>query len=239
MEAANFTAAEKSESRSQQCQVHVHHFSFRHPRHCPQGIHTAWSNRQWEVLLWGFEATEGRGAFGANVQTSGRTTIGFSTMTTRPLTHHSFFDNSWLAKTLQWFSTPPIRLTSPPATFSYSPRWKYGWKGFVLTRLRRSTQNRKRLSTHSHLRTCRDAWNHGKHARVAVYMPNGTISKETVENRSYGKKFFLMVKCPNFWVAPRIRISDGQLSCFSKLTFDMRLYGIWVAGLSPNLHLIV
>ena len=57
-------------------------------------------------------------AFGANVQTRGRKTIGFSTMTTRPLTHHSLFDNSWLRKTLQWFPTP-IRLTSPPATFSY------------------------------------------------------------------------------------------------------------------------
>jgi len=40
--------------------------------------------------------------FSANVQTSGRKTIGFSTMTTCPLTHHSLFDNSWLPKTLQW-----------------------------------------------------------------------------------------------------------------------------------------
>jgi hypothetical protein len=31
-----------------------------------------------------------------------------------------------------------------------------------LTRLRRSTQNRRRCSTHSHLRTSRDAWNDGK-----------------------------------------------------------------------------
>jgi hypothetical protein len=45
-------------------------------------------------------------AFGANVQTSGRTTTGFSTMTTRPLKHHLFFDNSWLPKTLQWFPPP-------------------------------------------------------------------------------------------------------------------------------------
>jgi hypothetical protein len=47
------------------------------------------------------------------------------------------------------------------------------------------------------LRTSRDAWNHGKHAM--------TTSKETVENRSYGKKlFFLWLNSPNFWVAPRI-----------------------------------
>jgi hypothetical protein len=81
-------------------------------------------------------------AFGANVQTSGRTTTGFSTMTKRPLTHHSLFDISGLPKTLHW-PPPPFALTSPPATFSCSPR-----KGVVLTRLKRSTQNRKRLSTH-------------------------------------------------------------------------------------------
>jgi hypothetical protein len=59
-----------------------------------------------------------------------------------------------------------------------------------LTRLRRSMQNRKRLSTHSHLRTSRDAWNHGKHAGIAVDMPKGTTLKETLETRSYGKKLF-------------------------------------------------
>ena len=76
-------------------------------------------------------------------------------------------------------------------------RWNYGWKGVVLTRLRRYTQNRKRLSTHSYLRTSRDAWNHGKHAGITVYMPMGTTSKEKVETRNYGKKLF-MVKFPEF-----------------------------------------
>jgi hypothetical protein len=32
--------------------------------------------------------------------------------------------------------------------------------------------------------TSRDAWNHGKNAGIAVYMPKGTTSKETVETRS-------------------------------------------------------
>jgi len=124
---------------------------------------------------------------------------GYSTMTTRPLTHHSLFDNFWLPKTLQWFPIPPIRLTSPPATFSYSPRWNCGWKGVILTRLRRSTLKRKRLSTRSHLRISRDAWNHGKHAGIAVYMPKGTTSKETVETRSYGKKLFLYGQIPRIF----------------------------------------
>ena len=126
-------------------------------------------------------------AFGANVQTSGRTIAGFSTMTTRPLTHHSF-QNSWVSKTLQWF--PPFAWLRPPATFSFSPRWNYDWKGVVFARLRTSTQNRKTLSTHSHLRTSREAWNHGEHAGIAVYMPKGPTSKEPVETGSYGKKLF-------------------------------------------------
>ena len=59
-------------------------------------------------------------AFGANVQTSGITTIGFSARTTRPLTHLLLFDNSCLPKTLQWFPTPlfawprPLRLFPIP-----------------------------------------------------------------------------------------------------------------------------
>jgi hypothetical protein len=35
-----------------------------------------------------------------------------------------------------------------------------------------------------HRRTIHDAWNHGKNAGIAVYMPKGTTSKETVETRS-------------------------------------------------------
>ena len=106
--------------------------------------------------------------------------------------------HSLLPKTLQWFP-PPIRLTSPPATFSYSPRWNYGWKGIILTQLRRSTQKCKRLSTHSHFRTSRDAWNHGKHAGIAVYMPKETTSKDTVETRSYSKKLFFYGQIPQIF----------------------------------------
>jgi len=81
----------KSASSSQECQVHVDRF-FPHPRNCPQGIRTTWSNRQWQVLLRGYEAADG----GHSVQTPTQVKkkIGFSTMTKRPLTHHSLFDNS-------------------------------------------------------------------------------------------------------------------------------------------------
>jgi len=216
---------------------------FRHPRHCSHGIRTPWSNRQWQVLLWGFEATEGggKGAFGANVQTSGRTTIGFSTMTTRPLTHHSLFDNSWLSKTLQWFSTPvfawprplrPFRIPRDEFTAERASFWHYWGDPCRIAR----------GYGHIHIWELPGMYEimGNTLGSLYIYMPNGTTSKETVETRSYGKKlFFLWSNAQNFCVAPRIRISDGQFSCFSKLTFDTILNGIWVAGLSPNLHQIV
>ena len=55
-------------------------------------------------------------AFGANDQTSGRKTIGFSTMTSYPLIHHSF-DNCCLPKTLQWFPTCPFPWPPPLQLF--------------------------------------------------------------------------------------------------------------------------
>jgi hypothetical protein len=126
-------------------------------------------------------------------------------MTMCPLTHHSLFDNSRLPKTLQWFPTPPLfTRPRPPATFFYSPRSNYSWKGIVLTQLRRSMQNHKRLSIHSHFKTSRDARNHEKHTEITVYMPKETTLKETVETRSYSKKHFLWSNSLKFWVAPRI-----------------------------------
>ena len=63
------------------------------------------------------------------------------------------------------------------------------------------------------MRTTREARNHGKHAGIAVYMPKGTTSMETVETKSYGKNlFFLWSNSPNFWVAPRIMSSRGELT---------------------------
>ena len=118
----------------------------RYPRHCPQGTRTPWSNRQWQVLLWGFEAAEG----------------GHSAQTSRQVEEKQLVSPPWQCarshitrcSTIPDFqkrysdSPPPIPLTTSPVTFSYSPRWNYGWKGVILTRLRRSTQKCKRLSTH-------------------------------------------------------------------------------------------
>jgi len=85
---------------------------------------TSFTVRFWSV--WGR-------VFGAEVRTSGRTTIGFSTMTTRPLTHHALFDNSWLPKTFQWFPTS-IRLTSPLLLFLFPKmKWRLKRRRFYTT----------------------------------------------------------------------------------------------------------
>jgi hypothetical protein len=78
---------------------------------------------------------------------------------------------------------PPFAWPRTLRLFPVPQDKNYGWKGVVLTRLRRSRQNRRRCS-HSHLRTSRDAWNDEKIAGIAVYMPKRTTSKQTVEYRS-------------------------------------------------------
>jgi hypothetical protein len=99
---------------------------------------------------------------------------------------------------------PPIRLTSPLATFSYSPqdeitaeRESFWHKWVVPHRIASGYR-------HNHI------WElpgmHeiiGENSGITVFMPKGPTSKETVETRSYGKKYFVWSNSPNFWVAPR------------------------------------
>ena len=185
VEVAKFTMAEKSATSLQQCQVHVDRFfdiqGIVHKEFVPPG-QTINGKFYCRVLK--------------RLREDNRLKHPDKWKKNNWLLHH---DNTPAHTSLvrQFLTSknitvipPPIRRTLPPATFSYSPRWNYGWKGVILTRLRRSTQKRKRLSTHSHLRTSRDAWNHGKHTGIAVYMPKGATSKETVETRSYSKKLF-------------------------------------------------
>ena len=74
---------------------------------------------------------------------------------------------------------PPTCLTLPPANFSYSPRWNYGWKGVVLTRLRRSTQKRKSLLTLTFenfqgcMKSWETSWNRCIHDQVGYFEGDG------------------------------------------------------------------
>jgi hypothetical protein len=126
-------------------------------------------------------------ALGANVQASGRT-IGFSTMTTRPFTQQSLFDNSWLPKTLQRFPTPYSSELAPCYFFPF-PKRKLLLKGRRFDTTEEIHAGSQEVID-THFRTLGDAWNYGKHAGIAVYVPKGTTSKETVETRSYSKNFF-------------------------------------------------
>ena len=103
--------SQKSTSSSQQYQVHVDHF-FRHPRDCPQGIRTPWSNCQWQILLWGFEAAEG-GQMSRQVEEN----KWFLHHDNAP-THTSLAVRQFLtSKNITLIPHPPIRLTSLPCDF--------------------------------------------------------------------------------------------------------------------------
>jgi len=155
-------------------------------------------------------------AFGANVQTRGRKTIGFSTMTTRPLTHHSLFDNSWLRKTLQWFPTP-IRLTSPPATFSYQDEitaerasfWRDWGDPRRNARGYRNTHIWEIPGMHEIM---------GNTLGSLYTCPRGLLRRRQWKLGVTVRNFFLWSNSPNFWVAPRTRknytSSDQQCACF-------------------------
>jgi len=86
-------------------------FFFRHPRHCPQGIRTPWSNRKWQVLLWGFEAAEG----------------GHSAQTSRQLEKNNWFlhhDNAPAHTSLivrHFLTSKNITVIPHPVTFPHSP----------------------------------------------------------------------------------------------------------------------
>ena len=70
-------------------------------------IHKESSMASFSVRFW---SRWGR-AFGAKVQVSGRKTIGFSTITTRPLTHHSFDNSKNITVIPPLFTLPhPLRL---------------------------------------------------------------------------------------------------------------------------------
>jgi len=169
----------------------------RHPRHCPQGFvppgQTGNGKFYCEVLKRLREGTRRR-------RPDKWKNSNWFLHQDNALTHTSLVVRQFL--TSKNITVIPS-LYSPDLAalrlFAIPPRWNYGWKGVVLTRLRRSTQNRKGLSIHSHLRTSRDARNHRKHAGIAVYMPKGTTSKETVETRSYDKEHFFMVKFPEYF----------------------------------------
>ena len=61
MEDTILSATEKSTPNSRQYQVNVDlFFFFLHSRNCALGVCSTWSDCQWEVLLRGFETTEGK-----------------------------------------------------------------------------------------------------------------------------------------------------------------------------------
>ena len=168
-------------------------FFFRHPRLCPQGICIPWSSHQWQVLLWGFEVAE----------------EGHLAQTSRQVEEKQLVSPPWhcarshiTCSTIPDFQkhysdSPPYSPDLVPCNFFLFPKMKLRLKG-----RRFDTTEEIPAEMHevidTHLRTSGDAWNHGKHAWIAGYMPKGTTSMEKVETRSYGKTLFLWSNSPNF-----------------------------------------
>jgi len=142
-------------------------------------------------------------AFGANLQTSGRTTIGFSTMTTRPFTHHSLFDNSWLPKTLQW-SPPPHSPELAPCDFFLLPNIKLRLKGRRFNRTKEIyAESQEVIDTliFENFQGCKKSW---ETCWDRCIRAQGDYFDEDGGNQELRQETFLWPNTPNFWVAPRI-----------------------------------
>ena len=197
MEVTKFTTVEKTPSSSHQRQVHVDRFFLTSKVLSTRNSYPLVkpSMASFTVRFW----SSWRRAFDANVQTSGRKTIGFSTMAACPLTHHSMFDKFLTSKNIRVLPHPPY---SPDHTLFHIPQHEITAEGVLFWHDWGDPRRIARGYTHSRLRTSRDAWNHGKHTAITVYMPKGTILKETVETRSFGKKLYFMIKFPIFLGSP-------------------------------------
>ena len=158
-----------------------------------------WLNRQWQVLLWGFEAAEG----GHSAQTSRQVEEKFLHHDNIP-THTSLV---WQFLTSKNITVIPTHHSPDlaPCDFFLFPKMKLQLKGrcFDMTEeIHTETQEVIDTLTFENFQRC---MNHGKHAGIAVYMPKGTTLKEMVVTRSYSKKL-LRSNSPNFWEAPCIYV---------------------------------
>ena len=175
MKVAKFTAAEKSASSSEQCQVHVDLFfdiqGIVHKEFVPPGK-TVKDKFYCEFLKWLRESIRRKRPdkwkknnwflhhdnAPTNTSLVVRQFLASKNITVIP---HPLF--AWL-RPLRLFPTPQDEITAERAPLGHD------WGD-------------------PHLKTSRDAWNHGEHAGIAVYKIKG-ITSETVETGSYGKKLF-------------------------------------------------
>ena len=149
---------------------------FRHPRHCPQGIRTPGKTVKdkfyCEFLKWLRESIRRKRPdkwkknnwflHHDNAPTNTSLVVRqFLASKNITVIPHPLF--AWL-RPLRLFPTPQDEITAERAPLGHD------WGD-------------------PHLKTSRDAWNHGEHAGIAVYKIKG-ITSETVETGSYGKKLF-------------------------------------------------
>jgi hypothetical protein len=106
-------------------------------------------------------------------------------MTTHPPTHHSLFDNSWFPKTRQSLNHPtPYLPDLASCDFFLFTKMKLRLKGRrfdTIGEIQAESQEVLNTLTLENFQGCMESL---KDAGIAVYMPKGTASKETVETKS-------------------------------------------------------
>jgi hypothetical protein len=178
VEVAKFTTAEKSASSSHQCQVHVDRFFYIkgivHKEFLPPG-QTVNGKFYCDILK------RLRESIRCKRPDKWKNNNWFLHHDNAPA-HTSLVRQFLVSKNT---TVIPHPLFARPRTcdFFLFPKMKLRLKGRRFDTIEEiHAESQEVLNTH--LRTSRDAWNHGKNAGIAVYMPKGTTLKETVETRS-------------------------------------------------------
>ena len=206
VEVAKFTAAEKSASSSQQYQVHVERFfDIQGSVHKEFAPLVKPSMASFTVRFW---SGWGR-AFGANVQTSGRKTIGFSTMAACPLTHHSMFDKFLTSKNIRVLPHPPY---SPDHTLFPIPQYEITAERVLFWHDWGDPRRIARGYTHTHV------WElpgmheiMGNTLRSLYTCQRGLFWRRRWKLGVLVRNFILWSNSPYFWVAPRIHTLQIQV----------------------------
>jgi len=201
-------------------------------------------------------------AFSTNIQTSGRKTIGFSTMTTRLLTHHSLFNNSWLPKTFQLFPTPLFIWPRPLQLFPL-PQGEITAERVLFWHDWGDPCRNVRGYWHTHIWELPGMHEIMGNTLGSLYTcPMGLLRRRRWRLGVTVRNFFLWSNSPNFWIAPRrcclwpgtipiwfllhlvwwttfvltFYIFLYQVSLFPRVNLWMPCQCVWFSNLQAGLH---
>jgi len=129
----------------------------------------------------------------------GKNRPGCFTMTTHGLTLPSSPNSFWLQTKFLFSPTHRTPLIWRPVTSSYFLKWNWSWKDAGSIPLRISRPKRRKCLTLSQKITSRMRSKNGGDGGTGAYMREGTTSRVTAADRTYGKFYdFYSVSPENF-----------------------------------------